>query len=380
MTTPGPAPTPSDGLCGADTAVGAPEVPDNGAGLLDALRTALCRYLVMPSPEASDSVVLWIAATHAQPAWEHATRLVITGPAKRCSKSRLLDIVKETAHDVLPAVHASTAALYRSIGGGDPPTILFDEADATFGTRKAAEANEDLRALINAGFARGWPILRCVGPDQKPTAFNAFAMAALAGIGTMPDTITDRAVNIRMRRRAEGETVAPFRIGRDAPPLNQLREQLTTWIRAHLAKLRDAAPDMPVEDRAADTWECLIALADLAGGDWPDRARLACKLLTAQAADDDTDTSTATRLLADLRIVFTDADQLYTKTVLERLHQLTDSPWADMQYSASDLAKTLRPFGIKPVDVRENGGANRKGYKTATLADAWRRYLPQPPP
>src|SRR5438046_2449863 len=82
----------------------------------------------------------------------------------------------------LPAVHASTAALYRSIDSEDPPTIMLDEADAQFGSKRAAEANEDLRALLNAGHSRGWPILRCVGPNQDVKAFASFAMAALAGI------------------------------------------------------------------------------------------------------------------------------------------------------------------------------------------------------
>lgn len=34
-------------------------------------------------------------------------------------------------------------------------------------------------------------------------------------------------------------------------------------------------PVMPVEDRAADTWEPLVAVADLAGGAWPEAARAA---------------------------------------------------------------------------------------------------------
>ena len=91
-------------------------------------------------------------------------------------------------------------------------------------------------------------------------------MAALAGIGAMPDTIEDRAVVIRMRRRAPGETVAPFRHRRDRPALTHARRRSSTgWLGAHLAELEKAEPAMPLEDRAADTWEPLIAVADLAG-------------------------------------------------------------------------------------------------------------------
>ncbi len=353
-------------------------LPD-GSALLTELHTTLCRYVVMPSPEATDAVVLWIAATHAQPSWEHATRLGITGPEKRCGKSRLLEIVKATCHEPLPAVHATTAALYRSIDRTDPPTLLFDEVDTLFGTKRAAEANEDLRALINAGHARGWPVLRCVGPNQEVKAFASFAMAALAGIGDLPDTIADRAVNIRMRRRAPGETVLPYRTRRDGPILANLRDRLGTWAKAHLSHLHDAEPDMPVEDRAADTWESLVAVADLAGGEWSERARLAAKILTAAAAEGDTQGSLKLRLLTDLRTVFGEAQKLYTTTILDRLVALEDAPWSSMYgrtLTAADLSRHLRDYGISSKDVRENSGPNRKGYATDDLYDAWMRYLP----
>jgi hypothetical protein len=349
----------------------------DGAALLAEVRAMVCRYLVMPSPEAADAVVLWIAATHAQPVWEHATRLVITGPTKQCGKSRLMDLIKEFGHKTLPSVNASPAALYRSIDSDDPPTILYDEGDTKFGTKRQAEANEDLRALLNAGHSRGWPILRCVGPNQEVKAFASFAMAAISGIGEMPDTITDRAVNIRMRRRKDGESVKSFRTGRDIPPLRALRTRLHRWVRANLNVLRDAVPDMPVEDRAADTWESLIAIADLAGGDWPERARTACVNLVRAAKEADTDNSDSLRLLADLRTVFADAGALHTTTVLQRLHDLEDGGWQEL--TARDLAKLLKPFEIKSKSVRETGtGPSLKGYERAGLADAFDRYLPPP--
>ena len=104
----------------------------------------------------------------------------------------------------------------------------------------------------------------------------------------MPDTIEDRAVVIRMRRRAPGETVAPFRHRRDRPALTALAADLARWLGAHLPELEKAEPVMPLEDRAADTWEPLIAVADLAAGEWPALARHAAVVLTAdrdQAAE-----------------------------------------------------------------------------------------------
>ena len=120
----------------------------DGAALLDAVHAALTRYVVLPTSQAANAVTLWIAATHAQPAWAHAPRLVIRGPEKRCGKSRLLDIVEALCRDPFITVNSSSAAVYRSISD-DPPTLLVDEADTIFGPR--ADGNEDLRGLLNAG-------------------------------------------------------------------------------------------------------------------------------------------------------------------------------------------------------------------------------------
>jgi hypothetical protein len=360
-----------------------PPRPPEGPGLLAELHAALCRYVILPSGEAADAVTLWIAASHAQPAWEHAPRLAVVSPLKRCGKSRLLDIVAETCWAPLITVNATIAAVVRSIGG-DPPTLLVDEADTLWGSKKQADNNEDLRGLLNAGHQRNRPMLRWDVTSRTAERLDTFAMAMLAAIGELPDTIMDRAVVIRMRRRAPGERVDPYRTRRDAPPLNQLRDRLTAWAREHLGELQHAQPVMPLEDRAADTWEPLVATADLAGGDWPARARAAASVMTAAEAQQEEDTSASVRLLGDLREAFdqADADALYSTTILERLHKLDEAPWADWYghpLAARDLARLLRPFGVHAKNVREHGDEPRKGYARADLYEPWARYVPLHP-
>jgi len=136
-----------------------PESADlDGAQLLAELHSALTRYVILPSPEAADAVVLWIAATHGVQAWHCAPRLDITSPVKRCGKSRLLDIIEATCYNPLITVNISPAALVRSITE-DLPTLLLDEADAVFGP-KAADNHEDLRGILNAGHSRNRPYIR----------------------------------------------------------------------------------------------------------------------------------------------------------------------------------------------------------------------------
>ncbi|GAA3669169.1 DUF3631 domain-containing protein [Nonomuraea antimicrobica] len=348
----------------------------HGATLLDALLAALTRYVILPTPEAAHAVVLWIAATHAQPAWPHAPRLVIRAPEKRCGKSRLLDVVEATCHDPFITVNSSSAAVYRSITE-DPPTMLVDEADTIFGPK--ADGNEDLRGLLNAGHQRNRPAKRYDANTHCVESIPTFAMAALAGIGAMPDTIEDRAVVVRMRRRAPGETVAPYRHRRDRPPLRQLAEDLRAWLRADLDTLEKAEPPMPVEDRAADTWEPLVAVADHAGGHWPDRARSAVLALTADA-DDNGATSNRLRLLADCRTAFGTDTALPTAVLLERLKADPEAPWADYGpngLTAMKLGALLREYEIRSTTSRFPTG-QAKGYERADFCDAWTRYCPAP--
>lgn len=350
-----------------------------GAALLDALRAALTTYVVFPSLHAADAVTLWIAATHAQPAWAHAPRLVIRGPERRCGKSRLLDIVEATCHRPLITVNASPAAVYRSISD-DPPTMLVDEADAIFGPK--ADSNEGLRGLLNAGHQRNRPAVRYDATTARVVAIPTFAMAALAGIGAMPDTIEDRAVVIRMRRRAPGEQAAPYRHRRDRPTLHKLAMRLEHWLRADLAALEQAEPAMPAEDRAADTWEPLITVADHAGQHWPDRARAAMLALVAEG-NDSHNLSARTRLLIDCRAVFGTDTALPTAVLLDRLKADADSPWADFGpagLTAARLGVLLREYDIRPANIRFPDGIQAKGYQRADFTDAWTRYCPEPSP
>lgn len=350
----------------------------SGAELLDDLLAVLNTYVVLPDRHAAAAVTLWIAATHALPAFECAPRLVASSPDKRCGKTRLLDIITGTSHRPLATVNATVAAIFRSIGDAHPPTLVIDEADTLFGSKRVAENNEDLRALLNAGHQRGRPALRCVGPNQIPTEFNTFAMAALAGIGQMPDTITDRAVNITMRRRTTTEKVSQFRARRDGLILAALRDRLAVWADEHATELTKAQPDMPVEDRAADTWEPLVAVADVAGGHWPATARAACSALVSRAAEADEDQSLAVKLLADVRDIFDQRATMFLPSaeLVNELRKIDDSPWNDFDLSPRKLAYRLKDFGIKPERV---GHAAVRGYRLETLHDVFQRYIRQQP-
>ncbi|MFF9096323.1 DUF3631 domain-containing protein [Streptomyces sp. NPDC014802] len=378
---------------GQNPALGASAAEDDepgqlgeGAQLLDELREAIARYVVLPSSAALTAVTLWVAATHIQPALQHAPRLAVVGPAKRCGKSRLLDVITETVREPLITVNTSPAVVFRAIGD-DPPTLLVDEADTIFGSIKAAEKNEELRGLLNAGHQRNRPALRISGPEHKPQAFPTFAMAALAGIGDLPDTVMDRAVVVRMQRRKPGERVEQFRSRRDIPALHALRDRLTAWLRPLMDTAADMVPPMPVQDRAADTWEPLVVVAELAGGTWPERARAACAAMCAAEVGQDDESNVKTRLLKDIRRVFAcygDPDTVRTRDLLEELLKDQEAPWAEYRNTGLTpryLGILLKDFGIQAAVLRFEGGRQARGFTRTQFTDAWARYCleSQPP-
>ncbi|MFH5822247.1 DUF3631 domain-containing protein [Georgenia sp. AZ-5] len=348
--------------------------PRAGAELLNRVRSVFARYTVQSSDHALTALSLYALYTHAAHAFDFAPRLLLTSAEKRSGKSRTLEVLGALSRAPLVAANATVPAIFRSIDPDKPRTLIFDEADTIFGTKIKAEMNEDLRGLINAGFQRGTPVLRTVGPNHVPTEFATFAPVVMAAIGTLPDTIVDRAVNIRLRRRKPSEVVAPFRAGRHAPELHQLRDELALWAGAHLAVLRDLEPESPLEDRAADLWEPLLAVADTAGGSWPSRARQAAVALVAQAADADGDHSLGAELLRDIQIVLegTAREFIQTSALLERLRELEDSRWGEEGLSGRRLADLLKPYGVTPG--RDSSG-NARGYRLSVFADVFERYL-----
>jgi hypothetical protein len=351
-----------------------------GDELLREVHRVLTRYVVFPSPEAADAVTLYIPATHAQPAWQHATRLVVKSAEKRCGKTRLFEVSRELVYSPVPTVNISAASLVHSIDEDDPPTFICDEADRIFGgARGTSETAEIVTGILNAGFARGWPYRRWDPTIRDHQECPTFAMAMLATKGAdLPDTIEDRAVIITMQRKLDTDPVTKFR-RKDIWALRTIRDQVAQWVIPQRDQLEDATPAMPdgLDDRAEDCWEPLLAVADLAGGDWPQRARRAARMLAGERAEADWNASYGVRLITDIRDMY---DGLHLSFMSSRdtvigLRRLDEAPWRDLELTTRGLADRLRPFGVRP---RRNTAGTERGYRREDLADTFARYAPPP--
>ncbi|MFJ9653471.1 DUF3631 domain-containing protein [Streptomyces microflavus] len=364
--------------------------PIDGAALLDEVEAFHRRFNVFPTEHAYVAVALWDAHAHLMDALDGTARIAFLSPEPGSGKSRALEIIETLTPRAATTVNASANALFRLVSADEgTPTLLFDEIDTVFGPK--AGGNEEVRGFLNSGYRRGAKSLRCVGDgsEQKAAFFPSFCAVAMAGLGSLPDTILTRSVIIRMRKKAPNEKCEPYRRRVHEKQGHLLRDRLADWTATLHDQVAEAWPEMPegVTDRPADVWEPLLAVADAAGGNWPARARTACIELIKSAASND-EASLGVRLLTDLRDkVFCGVDKMPTAAILEVLLSLDDSPWADLSedgqaikpLTARRLSKLLSQYvrpdntPIKPKGIRV-GSTTPKGYYAEDLTDAWNRY------
>ena len=180
----------------------------DGAALLSEMTAAIRKYVVMEAgcPEA---VALWTLHAHALDAFQISPRLAVTSPEKRCGKTTALDVVYSLAPRPLSTSNTSAAAIFRTIEAAQP-TLLIDEAD-TFLT-----SSEEIRGVLNSGHRRSAAyVLRLVGDNHEPRQFSTWAAVAIALIGKLPETLQDRSILIRMRRRLPSRVYCSIQGGPD---------------------------------------------------------------------------------------------------------------------------------------------------------------------
>lgn len=353
---------------------------DDPAEVLDSVRDFCARFIAYPSEHAATAHTLWCAHAHGMAAWESTPRIAFLSPEPGSGKSRALEVTELLVPAPVHAVNTTPAYLFRKVSDpAGPPTLLYDEVDTLFGP-KAKDA-EEIRGMLNAGHRRGATAGRCVirGKTVETEELPAYCAVALAGLNDLPDTIATRSVLVRMRRRAPDEHVEPFRHRVHSAEGHALRDKLADWVAGVVDQLAAAWPKMPegIEDRNADVWEALLAVADAAGGHWPETARVAAVALVADSRREGG--SLGVLLLGDIRRTFFElgTDRVSTETLIDHLVSLDESPWGDLRgkpLDARGLSRRLGKYGIKPHVVRI-GEVTPRGYELGDFHDVWRRYL-----
>jgi hypothetical protein len=362
--------------------------PVSGQALLDEIASFFRAYVVLP-PWAPEALALWTLHTYAFHLRDVTAYVGIESPQKRCGKSTLLHILSALVQRPVVSANISPPAFFRVIEETQP-TLLIDEAD-TF-----LRGNDELRGILNSGYTRSTAFVVRVAsqPAQnaeakaqesgapQPTSalalFSSWCPKAMAAIGRLPDTLADRCLLIRMHRKTPREKCQRLRnLRRLAEPA---RRKCARFVADHSAAIADACPEIPdaLNDRAADIWEPLFALADLAGGPWPALARRAALALTEAAHE----TSPVGSLFLDIFVTFTlsGARRIFTRDLILALKRFPDHSWAELTRGKpiTDvwLSQQLRPYAIRPRSLRI-GDVTTKGYLREDFDEVFKRYIPR---
>lgn len=339
------------------------------------------RYAILPSEHHYTALVLWAAHTWVVDAFDTTPRLFLDSPVPACGKTRVLELLEHTAKNPLQSFSATSAALIRTIDKGDR-VILMDEIDTVYA--KSA-GTEDITAVINAGYKRGATVPRCVGQgmDIEVSELKAFAPMALAGLYVhVPDAVRSRSIHFRMIKRRPTERIAPFRLRNFERETQSVRDFFMAWSEPAVELLAGEYPVLPegIEDRDAEVWEPLIAVADLVGGEWPTRARDAAQAFVFGRKPDAP--TLGVEMLELVREIVGDASHIRSGALLSAIVVHPNSPWPETQrgtLSARSLATVLRPFEVFSRQFRDpKSGDKVRGYSTTGeggLAEAFERYL-----
>ena len=315
-------------------------------------------------------LVLWVFFTHAFSVMHVSPILALISPVKRCGKTTVLALLEQLVYRPLTTANITAAALFRSVEMFRP-TLLIDEGD-TF-LRKS----DDLNGIINSGHTKSNAYVIRV-EDKIPAKFSTWCAKAFASIGVLPETMQDRSLAIRMRRKRTSETIKPLR---DTSPqeLSVLKAKIARWTHDNLQAIGECRPTLPDlnSDRAKDNWLPLLMIAETISPECGEMARQAAVSL---AQSWDSPSSVAEEFLADAAEIFESNEMTRTRTITLIKHLCADDekPWATYNrgrpISARQIGQILGEFGIKSKRLRK-GDEVAWGYELAQFEDAFARYV-----
>jgi hypothetical protein len=347
------------------------------------IKRFLLRYVVFSQPEHADVIALWIMHTWVVDQADYTPYIYLHSPVMRCGKTQVHRIAEPLVKNPLRTCNISESALFREITDSHP-TLLWDEVDSIFGSRKASEANENKRALLNAGYERGIRAIRMERSADgfKKISYDPFCPKILAGIGRLPDTIVDRSISILIHRKLKTQPCQKYR-RKDRAAAKPIHDALEVWSKDPdlLKTLRTSQPQMPdfMSDRQEDIWEPLLAIADSIGGAAPELARDAARVL----CDNDDELGYGATQLAAIRKVVGDRSRITSADLITVLWEadalpsrLMDSEEPNHKKIGHWLSKFIQSYGGKPARQLKIDGLNARGYEAAELKQIFDRYCP----
>ena len=221
-----------------------------------------------------------------------------------------------------------------------------------------------------------------MGDSHEVKLFSTWCAKAIALIGALPATLQDRAVALQLERRRKNEPVERRRADRNAD-LDELCRKTARWAADNSNVLRECDPVVPndLDDRAADNWRALLAIAEAVGPSWAEKARAAASVLSGKR--DESEETPGVMLLRDSRGILNErVPFLSPSRLVEELVKIEEAPWSEWRngkpISAKGVANLLKPYGLRSELDREDKVPGRRYYRDK-FKPARERYLPEDP-
>jgi Protein of unknown function (DUF3631) len=344
--------------------------------LLTDVLAQLLRYTVVNDDQAI-AIALWIAF-----AWLHdsiavySPILVFKSAEPDCGKTTVCGVLRFLTPRAYPAAEMSGPSLFRFVDQARP-TLIIDDAD------RLLQRKPDLAHVVNVGWTKGTLIPRCIGQNSKPYWFNPFCAKVIAGAQLLlPKTTATRTITIKLWPKLPSERVEDFNHIDDERFL-ELRRKLLRWSIDNVAALKTSDPALPpgFNNRLAMNWRLQLAIADLAGGDWPKQARAAA----ANLDDRREELSEGIRLLAALRQMFAAKEEITSEAIVRHLNADPTADWGAFRnhgpITQRQVAALLKAYDIRPIVLHptRRSDFSPHGYRRSQFADAFARYLPPDP-
>ena len=355
------------------------------AALQTAVETAK-RFLIAPA-WIYDIMVLWSAVTHLvqdeRIALPVMPQLAFQSDQESSGKSVGLEIVSTLSFRGALRASYTAATLFRK-NHDDRVTFALTELHNVL-----SDKNGDMQAIINACHRRSEAFIDRTETDAKTgkryvVTYRCWAALAWGSISSMPPEVQSRALVLLLRPStpAESDTLEHWITPKLCPELINVRRQFSKWAAPvnalPLPKMGDG-----LFNRVGDNWRPLFAVAQLAGGDWPQRISDAAKA----ARQVEVIPSVRTRLLSSIRTVLTAApdQKLPTPELIDALcrdeeqgwHTINDKRRIDAYWLRKELKNLLNPKGSQQWHIGEGRARQHKrGYLLSQFTDAFLYFLP----
>jgi Protein of unknown function (DUF3631) len=359
------------------------------AAVLDNAVKEIRRFLIVTDPTHLYVIALWSLQTHLlhleKLRVSTTSRLAFQSPSIRCGKSTGLKCVLLMSHKGRMAGSITPPALFRAIED-DQVSIMVDEADHVF-----RRGNDDLAGIFNSGIDRMTAYVMRAVPvgerDHKARYFRTFTGIACTSVKQLPiEAVQDRVIALPMQRAKKDER--PERLTMETRGgLIDIGRKFARWA-SDLTELPKLDRSTDLYNRIEDKWFTLFQIAQLAGGEWPERCNKAALVSLAREEANGADGGMEGDLLADVWRVFHESgkEQMFTKDICTALNALDESPWATVRHGqpidGNYLRKHLDDFlpdnaeKIAPRKWRDaTTGEQARGYHELHFKDAFERYL-----